>query len=190
MSDSHISIKKSASSFFYGTLLSRISGMARDMVLAYFFGSSVAISAFMVAFRLANFFRRLLGENSLQAGFVPHFEAIKSQEPHRAALFYRDLFFTMLVILIFVVIGSELILFISGIFILDHNVKQIVYLTAIMLPGLIFICLYSLNSSLLQCEKSYFLPAVAPVFFNLIWIFSLFMTKKIKSQFSIFFLAV
>jgi putative peptidoglycan lipid II flippase len=47
---------------------------------------------------------------------------------------------------------------------------EIIDLTLWMTPGLFFICLYGLNAALLQCQKKYFLPAVAPVAFNFIWI--------------------
>ena len=62
--DTNRSILRSAKHFFAGTILSRISGMGRDMAIAFCFGSSAEIAAFMVAYRLANLFRRLLGENA------------------------------------------------------------------------------------------------------------------------------
>ena len=72
--DTKSSVNKSASHFFYGTLISRFTGLLREIALAFFFGSSAFIAAFMVAYRFANLFRRLFGETSLQAGFVPHFD--------------------------------------------------------------------------------------------------------------------
>ena len=54
-------ITKSAKQFFYGTFLSRISGFFRDAILAFFFGASPIIAAFMVAFRFSNLLRRLFG---------------------------------------------------------------------------------------------------------------------------------
>lgn len=53
---------------------------------------------------------------------------------------------------------------------LDSGNEEIVQLTLIMMPSLFFICLYGINSSLLQCEKNYFYSSAAPIAFNLIWI--------------------
>ena len=55
------------------TLLSRILGYARDMVIAYFFGAGIATDAFFVAFRIPNTLRRLFGEGSLTVSFIPVF---------------------------------------------------------------------------------------------------------------------
>ena len=53
------------------TLLSRIFGYIRDMVMAYFFGAGTAADAFVAAFRIPNLLRRLFGEGSLRIAFVP-----------------------------------------------------------------------------------------------------------------------
>src|SRR3989304_2710892 len=55
------------------TLLSRIMGYARDMVVAYFFGARAETDAFYVAFRIPNLLRRLLAEGSLTVSFIPIF---------------------------------------------------------------------------------------------------------------------
>lgn len=173
--DTSHSIVASTRSFFSGTMLSRISGMLRDMSLAFFFGSSPMIAAFMVAYRFANLLRRLLGEGTLQSSFVPHFAAKKADSPKDAALFFRDVFFTLSLVLFLVVGAGEGVLYWylqSG---LSESMKEIIQLSMSMLPGLIFICLYALCSSHLQCERKFFLPAAAPVSFNLIWILAAFL---------------
>ena len=53
------------------TLLSRISGFARDLLLSHFLGASAAADAFLVAFRIPNFFRRLFAEGAFSQAFVP-----------------------------------------------------------------------------------------------------------------------
>ena len=110
MSDSHITLNRSAKGFFFGTFLSRISGLLRDIALAFYFGSGSDIAAFMVAFRFANLFRRLLGDSSIQAGFIPHFESIRVKQPEEALKFYRDLFFSLLIVLMAVVAIMEIFL--------------------------------------------------------------------------------
>jgi putative peptidoglycan lipid II flippase len=188
--DTQTSVKKSISSFFYGTMISRVSGMLRDMALAFFFGSGAFIAAFMVAFRFANLLRRLFGESSLQAGFIPHFESIKTHSQEKAAFFYRDLFFSMFFFLSLVSLGGELFLYFLNFFNFEPGNKQIIFLVQLMLPGFVFICLYSLNSSLMQCERKYFLPALAPAMFNLVWIIAAYSQRKVNPEQAIINMAI
>lgn len=171
MTDSIESIRKSARHFFSGTLLSRISGMARDMSMAYAFGTDPAIAAFMVAFRFAHILRRLFGEGALQSAFIPTYEAIKCEDKERAIHFFRDLTRVLSLFLICLIVCGISVLFGFQCFFEMHSeCKSILLLTAIMLPSLLFICLFGLNASFLQCEKNYFMPAMAPVAFNGVWI--------------------
>jgi len=182
MQDNNKTIKKSASKFFYGTLLSRFSGLLRDISMAFFFGSSPDIAAFMVSFRFANLFRRLFGEGSLQSSFIPHFERLRVEDRKKASRFYRDLFFTLFLLLLLFVIFSEAILGLICSFHVGEEALQIINLTMIMLPGLIFICLYALSSSVMQCHRKFFLPAAAPIAFNITWIVSVYLLRgKIPS---------
>jgi putative peptidoglycan lipid II flippase len=164
--DSESSIARSARSFFAGTLLSRIMGMGRDIVMAFCFGSAPEVAAFMVAYRVANLFRRLFGEGNLQGAFVPQFERLRSQGDGPAALFYRDLFFSIIFLLACLIgVGG---VFCWGLTPLLHSDIPLMMLA--MMPGVIFLSLYALNSSVLQCQRRYFLPALAPAAFNVVWI--------------------
>ena len=171
MKDSLHSIRRSARHFFSGTLLSRITGMLRDMSMAYAFGTDPAIAAFMVSFRFAHLLRRLFGEGALQAAFVPEFEALRHKSEARAHTFFNNLagFLTLFLVLLIALscIGLSGILLFCDI---DPSNYSILFLTLLMLPSLLFICLFGLNASLLQCEKHYFIPSFAPVAFNIIWI--------------------
>lgn len=170
--DTTHSIYRSARHFLAGTFFSRLSGLFRDMAMAFCFGSAPEIAAFMVAYRLANLFRRLLGEGNLQAGFVPQFETYRQESEHRGALFYRDIAFSLGCILLLAVLCLEGLLWGLLSWMTDPDWKYILELAMWMAPGLFFICLYALNSALLQCQKRYFLPAVAPVVFNFIWVWA------------------
>ncbi len=86
--------------FFSGTLLSRISGMVRDLTMAFAFGDHPSVAAFMVAFRLSNLFRRLLGEGPFQSAFIPHFEGLRVEDPAKATFFFRKL--SLLIVLLLV----------------------------------------------------------------------------------------
>lgn len=171
MSDTTHSIMKSATRFLSGTMLSRVTGMLRDISMAYAFGTQPAVAAFLVAFRLSHLLRRLFGEGALQSAFIPQFETLRTQSPERAAAFFRDLFIWLSLGLILFVILSMSVLGIVWAYVdLSPGNREILLLTLLLMPSLLFICLFGLNASLLQCEKSYFIPGVAPVAFNIVWI--------------------
>lgn len=166
--DTAQTVLKSARHFFAGTLLSRISGMLRDIAMAFSFGSSPEIAAFMVAYRLSYLFRRLIGEGNLQAGFVPQFEAARGRGEE--TLFYRDITASFSVALLGLIIVLEGLFWGMKTWISDPAWQEIIELSMWMIPGLFFISLYALNAAVLQCQKKYFFPAVAPVAFNFVWI--------------------
>lgn len=84
-------------------MISRASGMLRDMSMAYAFGTKPSIAAFMVAFRFAHLLRRLLGEGAMQSAFVPEFEDLRQQSESRAFAFFRSLTFFLSLLLIAVI---------------------------------------------------------------------------------------
>jgi putative peptidoglycan lipid II flippase len=177
--DSSRSVAKSATHFLTGTFISRFTGMVRDLSMAYLFGTSPAVAGFLIAFRLANLCRRLFGEGALLNGFIPFFEARRKENGLRGAEFFRDLFGSLSAILFIIVclletalIGSLLL------FDLSQSVKQIIYMTMVMVPGLFFICLFGLSMALLQCERKFFLPGVAPVAFNIVWIAAVWLLRN------------
>ena len=157
-------IAKSALSFLSGTMVSRVTGLIRDMSMACFFGTTPSIAAFFVALRFAILIRRILGEGALLNGFVPYFESHRKTDPKHAALFFRDIFFSLSLFLFALIAVVELLLY----FCFEAN--QIIYLVMLILPGIPFICLFGICSGLLHCEKYFFLTGVAPVAYNLIWI--------------------
>jgi putative peptidoglycan lipid II flippase len=175
-----------AKHFFYGTLISRFFGLLRDVLMAFYFGSSAGISSFMVAYRLSNLFRRLLGEGTINSGFIPHFESLQTEDKQKAYNFYRDLLFSLAFVLIVLIINIELILSIVK---AKDEIREITQYIMIMFVGLIFICLYALNSAFLNCHKRFFLSAVAPVVFNLVFIITIFYVQKYQSDSQIIQLA-
>lgn len=166
--DSISSITRSAMRFFSGTALSRVTGMLRDMVLAFCFGTHPALAALFVAYRLSQLARRLFGEGALQSAFIPVFEEMRKEEPAQAFRFFRDLTALLTCFLVGFILIGMLVLALSLSWI-DWSVgnTQIVQLAILILPSLLFICLFGLNSSLLQCQKHYFTVGIAPAFFNL-----------------------
>lgn len=177
--DTPKTILKSSYAFLSGTFLSRLTGLGRDTSMAAVFGSHPAIAAFMVAFRFANLIRRLFGEGPLPAGFIPHFESLRSCSPEKGALFFRDLFFSLVVFLLLFIGGIEVVLLsVWNYCSLSVGNAEILFLTILMLPGVLFICLFGLCGGLLQCNRRFFITGVAPVAFNLVWIAAVLLLRS------------
>ncbi len=172
-------IERSSQIFFSGTLLSRITGLLRDILTAYVFGSSAAIAALMVAFRFSSLLRRLFGEGAMHAAFVPAYEKIRSKSDVSASRFFVDLSALLTFVLLSIIAVAELGL---GGLLSSHLLKpdnsQIIFLTMVLLPSLFFICCTAFCSSLLQCHDVFFLPAVSPVVFNTFWICGVWYLKS------------
>ncbi len=178
--DSLSTIGQSTFFFFSGTMLSRISGMFRDISLAYAFGAHGALAALFVGFRFAHLFRRLLGEGTLQSAFIPLFEEVKSKNFANGCRFFRDLF------LLWTVLVSTICLVVMGLLWLSlpfctPEIKEIITLSLIMVPVLLPTSLFGLNSCFLQSQKEYFISAVSPLFFNLTLVFSVFILRSLPA---------
>lgn len=188
--DTSRSLIRSALGFFSGTMISRVSGMCRDISMAYCFGTDAAVAAFIVAFRFANLLRRIFGEGALLTSFIPHFESHRCEMTKRAASFFRDTFFSLVLILglLISIIEVGLYAWIASAEMSENN-REIVILTMVMLPSLLFMCLYSVCSGLLQCEKRYFLTGVAPIAFNIIWIAAVWYLRALPSELAMLGLA-
>jgi putative peptidoglycan lipid II flippase len=169
--DTPKTVSRSTFAFLSGTFLSRLSGLGRDASMAIAFGSNPAIAAFMMAFRFSNLIRRLFGEGPLSSGLIPHFEQMRAISPEKGAKFFRDFFFSLSLFLTLLIVAVEGILCcILKWGHLEPDNAQILYLVILMLPGILFICLFGLSSGLLQCQRRFFLTGFAPVAFNLVWI--------------------
>lgn len=161
------------------------------MAMAFVFGSSPAIAGFMVAFRFANVIRRLFGEGNLPAGFIPHFEDIRMSCVKKSAQFFRDLFFSLAIVLIFLIGAIDLgLYFFWKMGDISADTAQILYLTLLMMPGILFICLFGLSSALLQCEKHFFLSGFAPVGFNVVWVSAVLWLKGREPSLAVVHLSV
>ena len=164
-------------------MLSRISGMFRDIALAFFFGTNEALAALFIAFRLTHLTRRLFGEGALQSAFIPLFEEVRKEGNEKGCRFFRDLSCLWTIGLSFLAIIFMGILYgIVHCFHLSESIEEVLELTIIMLPGLVPICLFGLNISFLQCQKHYFIAGVAPIYFNLVIIASAFLFRSYTTR--------
>lgn len=180
--DSSRFISKAAFRAMSGTLVSRLTGMLRDVIMAYTFGASSELAVFLLAYRFVYFIRRLFGESLLHQGFIPQFEALRLVDPPKAARFFRDLMASLVVVLVvFILVGEFFLGLCSG---------QVAYLMQWMLPGTLFLCLFGLTSGLLNSEKSFFIPAVSPAVFNIIWIIGVLWVANYPVEHAIFFLTL
>lgn len=156
------------------TLLSRLLGFVRDMVLARLFGASLAADAFFVAFRIPNLFRELLAEGTMSAAFVPVFTEKLARGDRDGAWALASRVFTLLLILLVAVVAlgiaaAPLIVRVMAPgFAHDPGQEQLtVLLTRIMFPYLLFIGLSALAMGILNAHRAFALPALAPFCFNL-----------------------
>ena len=96
-----MNLLSSASLFSFFTIISRIFGYLRDILIAIFLGASIFADAFFVAFRLPNTFRRLFAEGTFNAAFIPSYIAAKIQDKKKGKKFADDVlsFFTSLILL-------------------------------------------------------------------------------------------
>lgn len=146
--------------------------------MAFCFGTTSQIAAFFVAYRLANVFRRLFAEGALLTGFVPYYQSIAVHSEKKAAYFFRDLLTSIGLFLILFIAVIEFVFYqTSHLFNADNYF--ILQLSSIMFPALLFICLFGLSSSLLQCKGKFFLTGLMPIAFNVVWIVCALIVKDL-----------
>lgn len=176
--------------FMSGNFLSKVSGLMRDVTMAYFFGADALLAAFIVSYRMANLLRRLFGEGALVAGFIPHFESLKVESEKKAFDFFKTVSLSMTLVLVAIITAFEFGAFFAiKYFNLSHDVIFITKMTAIMFPSLIFICLYGIYSGVLQSYKKFFETSIAPVVFNLIWVVVMVLSKNLDKELSMIILS-
>ena len=156
------------------TSLSRFLGMIRDLLTAGVFGTSLPMSAFVVAFRIPNLFRRLFGEGALSSAFVPVFMETRKQEGDEQAWRLASRVLSLASVLLLVLTAAGCLF--AGALISDavegSQRAMILPLTQIMLPYMIFICLAALCAAILNSFHHFTIPALSPSLMNLTWIFS------------------
>lgn len=155
------------------TFLSRILGLVREQVMAAYFGASGITDAFLVAYRIPNLLRDLFAEGAFSSAFVPTFVEAnqESQEKSREllwSLFWLLTFITGIISILMAIFAPELIEIFAPSFTKDPEKFQItVTLTRIMSPFLTFVSLAALFMGALNSLKVFFVPSLAPAFFNL-----------------------
>ena len=165
--------------FSFFTIISRILGYLRDILIAIFLGASIFADAFFVAFRLPNTFRRLFAEGTFNAAFIPSYTAAKMENKKTGKTFADDVLSLLLLILIFIVTLAEiftpfLVYLIAPGFIEDDvKFNLAVELTRITFPFLLFVSLSSFFSGILNSNNKFAAASAAPIILNVIMIISI-----------------
>jgi len=176
----------STSTFSFFTLISRILGYVRDILIAIFLGTSLFADAFFVAFRLPNTFRRLFAEGTFNAAFIPSYAGALAKDKIEADNFAKNVFNLLFIILLFFVLVAEifmpqLIFLIAPGFYKDpEKLRLAIDLSRITFPFLFFICLASFFGAILNSYNKFAAAAAAPIILNVILIGSLFFSKWIN----------
>jgi len=173
----------SISTFSFFTLISRVLGYVRDILIAIFLGTSLFADAFFVAFRLPNTFRRLFAEGTFNAAFIPSYAGELSQDKEKADHFARNVFNLLFIILLFLVLIAEIFmpqliyLIAPGFYKDPAKLMLAVDLSRITFPFLFFISLASFFSAILNSYNKFAAAAAAPIILNVILIGSLFFSQ-------------
>jgi len=180
----------STSIFSFFTLISRILGYIRDILIAFFLGASIFADAFFVAFRLPNTFRRLFAEGTFNAAFIPSYTSANTENKKKGKKFADDILGWLILILMLIVTVVEIftpyLVYIIAPGFIENDVKfnLAVELTRITFPFLLFVSLSSFFSGILNSNNKFASAAAAPILLNIILILSLIISYKFNLNFA------
>lgn len=171
------------------TLLSRITGLIREFLIARTFGASVYTDAFFVAFRIPNLLRRLFAEGAFSQAFVPILAEYKNQCGRRATRVLADhvstvLFWALLLTsLLGIVFAPVIVLAMASGFAADTVALSLsTTMTRIMFPYILFMSLVALAGGILNTWREFRVPAFTPVLLNVSMIAGALLLAPLISQ--------
>ena len=170
------------------TMLSRITGLIRDVLIARAFGASAYTDAYNIAFRIPNLLRRLFAEGAFSQAFVPILAEYKSRQGHAATKELADQVATVLVWALLLtciagIIGAPVIVYLiaTGLAANQHIFDVSITMTRIMFPYIGFMSLVALSGGILNTWREFKIPAFTPVLLNVSSIAgSLFLAPLLK----------
>jgi len=168
------------------TLLSRLLGFARDIMIAAFLGAGPVAEAFLIAFSLPNMFRRFFAEGAFNMAFVPMFSK-KLETGDDAIGFARDAFAGMAALLtVFTALGiifmPVLVWAMASGFGADERFDIAVVYGRIAFPYILFISLSALISGVLNASGRFLAAAAAPVLLNVIFILAMLLAVLLGAR--------
>jgi putative peptidoglycan lipid II flippase len=162
------------------TLLSRVTGLIRDLLVARFFGASAATDAFFLAFSLPNLLRRLFAEGAFSQAFVPILGEYKNTRGEEQTRILVDdvatlLFWILMLVTAIGVIAAPLIIYIVAPGFADEpeRFSLAVQMLRIMWPYILLISLVAFASGILNTYSRFSIPAFTPVLLNLSFILAM-----------------
>ena len=168
------------------TLLSRVLGMVREILLSNFIGAGPLLDAFVAAFRLPNIFRRFFAEGAFNAAFVPLF-AKRYESKMEPNEFANNVFANLLTILL--ILTSLAMIFMPGLVFLtaagfapDERFDLTVEFGRVMFPYILLISLAALFSGILNTAGRFAVAAAAPVILNIVIVAALLIAWAINSD--------
>lgn len=182
-------VAKAAGVVGISTMLSRIFGLIRDIIVAAIFGAGWIYDAFLVAFRIPNLLRRIIGEGSLTVSFVPVFTEYLQKKSKDEALELANIAFTLLSIILVIismlgVLFSPLIVALNapGFIKTPDQFALAVFLNRLMFPYIFFMSLVALCMGILNSFKHFAAPALSPVILNISMILATLLLHDYFSQ--------
>ncbi len=161
------------------TMISRLLGLVREQVIAFYFGASGVTDAFYIAYRIPNLLRDLFAEGAFSAAFVPEFTGENQKGLERANDLLWKLFMALAMVtglisaLTFIFAPQVVHLFAPSYGTETEQFMLTVNLVKIMAPFLLFVSLAALIMGALNSLKVFFLPSLAPATFNISMIASM-----------------
>ena len=154
------------------TLVSRVSGFARDVMMAAIVGAGPVTDAFVVAFRLPNHFRAIFGEGAFNAAFIPGYGRIHETQGEEPARAFADRIFTLMLAVQLVLLAGAFLAMPAFVSVLAPGLPSetfglAVELTRITFPYLLLITLVTLISAVLNAHDRFWAAAAAPILLNL-----------------------
>ncbi len=172
MSGGAPSVLRSVSKVAGGTAVSRIAGLVREVLMAQVFGTSLETSAFVVAFRIPNLFRKLFGEGALSSAFIPAYAEAVTRGGTAAGerLLAKTAGFVIAVLGAVAAVGVLATFPLQAWLAATPRFAAILPLLRIMLPYAPLICVAALAMGALNVLRSFWVPALAAALLNIIWI--------------------
>ncbi|MGY8999830.1 MAG: murein biosynthesis integral membrane protein MurJ [Rhodospirillales bacterium] len=156
------------------TMVSRVLGFVRDILIAAFLGTGPLADVFFIAFKLPNLFRRLFAEGAFNAAFVPQFAGLFESDGKQAAQVFAEqalavLLWSVLIFVILIQIAMPYVMlgFAPGFVGNPEQFNLAVLLTRITFPYLLFISLASLMSGVLNSLGKFSAAAATPILLNI-----------------------
>ena len=177
---------KSTGTFSFFTIISRLLGYMRDILIAVFLGAGPLADAFFVAFRIPNTFRRLFSEGTFNAAFVPSYSSINNKK--KSENFANNIFSLLILGLLSLVFLIEIfmpifVFLIAPGFEGDNSKMELaITLTRITFPFLLFVSLASFFSAILNSHNKFAAASAAPIILNIFLILVLIFGKILDDQ--------